>query len=156
MFKILYLFPVLWLVGCKLIPSLPPVDLRDSAWNVIEGQAIWRAKADAPELAGEFLLATNVNHAVYFQFSKPPFPMIVAQATAKGWQLEIPTQGRRYSGPGAPPARIIWLRLPSLLRGAPAPKHWSWARTGDTWKLANAKTGESIEGVFSAPTKEAP
>jgi len=156
MFKILYLFPVLWLAGCKLIPTLPRVDLHDAAWRVLEGQAVWRPNRTAPELAGEFLLATNVNHAIYFQFSKAPFPMIVAQSTAKGWQLEIPIRGKCYSGPGSPPARVIWLRLPALLRGEPPPKHWLWTHSGDHWTLANEKTGESIDGVLNARVMEAP
>lgn len=149
MFKILYLFPVLLLTGCQLIPALPPVDLHDPAWHVTEGQAVWRSSRSTPELAGEFLLATNANKAVYFQFSKPPFPIVVAQSSSKGWQLEIPTRKKTYSGPGAPPARIIWLRLPALLRGEPPPKNWTWSRQGDSWTLENQKTGESIEGIFS-------
>ena len=153
MFKILYLFPALLLTGCQLIPALPPVDLKDPAWNIVEGQAVWRANSKAPELAGEFLLATNVNNAVYFQFSKPPFPVIVAQSTSKGWQLEIPTRKKTYSGPGAPPSRIIWLRLPALLRGDPPPKNWTWTRKADSWTLKNQKTGESIEGLLTTETK---
>jgi hypothetical protein len=149
MFKILYLFPALVLAGCQLIPALPPVDLADPSWNTVEGQAVWRSKRSAPEIAGEFLLATNASNAIYFQFSKPPFPMIVAQSTAKGWQLDIPTRKKTYSGPGAAPSRIIWLRLPALLRGEPPPKGWIWTRQGDTWRLKNEKTGEEIEGVLN-------
>jgi hypothetical protein len=151
MFKILYLFPALLLTGCQLIPALPPVDLAAPGWSMVEGQAIWRPKRDAPELAGEFLLATNVIHAIYFQFNKAPFPLVVAQASANGWQLEIPTKGKIYSGPGAAPARIIWLRLPALLRGEPPPGDWTWARSGETWTLKNKKTGEEIQGVFTTP-----
>lgn len=149
MFKILYLFPALLLTGCQLIPALPPVDLAGPGWNIVEGQAVWRANRNAPEIAGEFLLATNVNHAIYFQFSKPPFPMLVAQSTAKGWQMEIPTRRKVYSGPGTPPSRIIWLRLPALLRGEPPPKNWTWARKGNSWTLENKKTGELIEGLLT-------
>src|SRR5205823_11461642 len=98
----------------------------EPGWRVREGQAVWRVKRAAPEIAGEVLLATCADGRSFVQFTKTPFPFLIGQTTTNTWQAELPTQNRRYSGRGKPPKRLIWLYLPRLLSGAPASKGWSW------------------------------
>ena len=136
--------------GCATVPALPPANLKDSAWTVHEGQAVWKAKRDAPEMAGEILVATQPDGRAFVQFTKTPFPFVIAQTTTNSWQIESPVQNKRYSGPGRPPARLIWLHLPIALTGRPPPEPWSWRRLENNgWKLENRKTGESLEGYFT-------
>jgi hypothetical protein len=115
-----------------------------------QGQAVWQRNRRAPELAGEVLLATREDGHVLVQFSKPPFPLVVAQKTADTWEVRIPTQNQFYSGRGRPPARLIWLYLPSLLSGGEPPKGWSWQKQeGNRWHLENPSTGEVLDGYFT-------
>ena len=143
------LFPFL-LTACHTIAPLPPASLKDPAWTVREGQAVWKSKRGAPEIAGEILVATQPDGRAFVQFTKTPFPFVIAQATTNSWQIELPTQNKRYSGPGHPPARLIWLHLPAALISRPPPKPWSWQRLeNNRWVLENLASGESLEGYFS-------
>ena len=145
--------------GCRLLPTLPPANLSEPGWHIREGQAVWRMKRDAPEIAGEVLLAINADGRAFVQFTKTPFPFLIGQSTTNRWQVELPTQNRRYSGPGKPPTRLIWLYLPRMLAGNPPPKNWSWQQLeASRWRLENAKTGELIEGYFASAsaTQRAP
>ncbi|HLP78705.1 MAG TPA: hypothetical protein VK327_17505, partial [Candidatus Paceibacterota bacterium] len=99
-------------VGCQTTPLLPPANLSAPGWKTFQGQAIWRAKRDAPEIAGEILLATNSNGRMFVQFTKTPFPFVIAQTTTNTWQIESPAQNRTYAGHGSPPLRLIWFQLP--------------------------------------------
>src|SRR5262245_37114433 len=112
--------------GCHLVPPLPAVNLSEPGWRVREGQAVWRAKRDAPEIAGEILVATRPDGRAFVQFTKTPFPFMIAQTTTNTWQAEMPTQNRLYSGRGKPPTRLIWLYLPRVLSGAAPPQGWHW------------------------------
>lgn len=57
---------------------------------------------------------------------------------------------KTYSGPGKPPARILWLWLPRCLAGETPPKKLSWQQLDkDSWRLENRATGESLEGYLS-------
>ncbi len=122
-------WPVLGLLfgtlGCHSVPRLAPVNLKEGGWTVREGQGVWQAKKGR-EVAGEILLATSKDGRAFVQFSKNPFPLIIAQSTTNTWEVEIPTQNKRYSGRGLPPARLTWLYLPRVLSGQPPPKGWSW------------------------------
>ncbi len=148
-----YSLPVVLLMssctGCHTLSPLPSVNLKEPGWTVLEGQAVWRTTRKAPELAGEVLLATQSGARAFVQFSKAPFPMLVAQTTTNAWQVELPARNKRYSGRGKPPARLIWLYLPALLSGEAPPKGWSWSRQQNRWKLENRSTGEALEGYFS-------
>ena len=136
--------------GCQMVPRLPPANLSSPGWQIREGQAVWRMKRDAPEIAGEVLLATAAGGRAFVQFTKTPFPFLIAQSTTNTWQAELPTQNRRYSGRGKPPQRLIWLYLPRLLSGAAPPKGWEWQQSeGNRWRLENRKTGEMLEGYFA-------
>jgi hypothetical protein len=150
---ILFGWVLLSLTACSTTP-LPPVNLQQPGWTVREGQAVWKRDRTAPEIAGEVLVASDKNGQEFVQFTKTPFPMIIAQSASNHWQVEIPMQNKRYSGPGSPPARLIWLYLPRLLSGQPPPKNWSWnALADDRWQLENHRTGESISGYLSPPAR---
>src|SRR6266545_7862873 len=44
-------------MACRTAPALPPVNLSEPRWTIQQGQAVWRSRRDAPEIAGELLLA---------------------------------------------------------------------------------------------------
>ena len=142
-------FLIFVLTGCRSLPPLPQANLSEPGWKVYEGQAVWRAKKDAPEIAGEILLATNRNNGAFVQFTKTPFPIVIAQTTANAWQVEAPAKSRRYTRSGSPPARVLWLQLPRAFQGLPLPKKWSWKNSDDGWRIENISTGESLEGFFT-------
>lgn len=131
-----------------LFHPLPPADLNEPGWEIRTGQAVWRLPHGETELAGDLLIATCSNHRAFLQFTKSPFPLLVAQENASRWEVALPSQNKRYAGKGAPPKRLIWLYLPRILQGAPAPKGWTWHLDADGWQLENAETGESLEGFF--------
>lgn len=109
---------------------------------------MWRRNRKAPEIAGDFLAATRSDGSAFVQFTKTPIPFAVAQMSSKGWQIEIPPQNKRFSGPGSPPSRIVWLQLANELLDKPLAKRWTWTETGGNWRLQNSSTGESLEGYF--------
>jgi len=140
------------LAGCRTVHPLPPANLSEPGWKVREGQAVWRSKKDAPELAGEILVATRhgPEHATFVQFTKSPLPFMVAQTTGNSWQIHSVPDNRTYTGRGKPPSRIMWLHLADCLAGRPPPKPWQWeASNDDHWRLYNPLTGESLEGYLS-------
>jgi hypothetical protein len=135
--------------GCHTRP-LPPTNFTEPGWKIQQGQAVWRAKQDATELAGELLFATNLDNRTVLQFTKTPFPFVVAQTTPQGWQLEVPAQNKKYSGSGKAPARISWFHLANAFRGVLPPKPWVFERNGDeNWRLINRSSGEMIEGFLA-------
>src|SRR5581483_4578128 len=134
--------------GCRTTP-LPRVDLAEPGWTAREGQAVWQARRSAPEIAGDLLVATNREGRAFVQFTKTPFPLVVAQLTTNAWQIESPTENRRYSGRGSPPGRVLWLQLPRALAGVPLRSPWTWHNDGTLWRLENRSTGESLEGSLT-------
>ncbi len=146
---------LLWLAclalgGCATVPRFAPANLNSPGWKLLQGQAVWRRSKSAPELAGELLLATNVDERAFVQFSKGSLPFLGAQSTPGAWQVEVPTQNQRFSGHGRPPARLIFLYLPLALEGKPLPARWSWQMTADeNWRLEDRSTGQSISGFFT-------
>jgi hypothetical protein len=148
-FAALGCFLALATTGCRTVAPLPAVNLEEPGWTVRQGQAVWRPGRGAPEIAGEILVAWRGERA-FVQFSKPPFPLVTAQKTARAWELEVPAENRRYSGPGKPPRRLIWLHLPEILDGGPPPRGWSWKVLGEGgWRLESQKDGQSLEGYFA-------
>ena len=136
--------------GCRSVPPLPAVDLKEPGWTVHQGQAVWKRGPEMPEIAGEILVATRPNGRAFVQFSKNPFPLVIAQRTSNTWQVETPTDGKRYSGHGTPPARLIFLHLANVLSGSPPPKGWTWQKANDNgWRLTNPSRGESLEVFFA-------
>lgn len=150
-FAALYLLSsVLFLAfGCNTRP-LPPANLSETGWKIQQGQAVWRAKKTSPEIAGELFLATNSAGRMVIQFTKTPFPFIIAQTATNSWQLEVPAQNKKYSGPGKPPARISWFHLPPALNGIAPPTPWIFhQRENENWRLENKSSGEMIEGYLA-------
>lgn len=135
--------------GCKTLPPLPAVDLSELSWKIQKGQAVWKPKKDATEIAGELLVATNPDGRAFIQFTKTPFPIAVAQVTPKGWQIEFGAVNKTFTGRGKPWQRFIWLQLLRFIAGAENSRMWAWETSGKNgWLLRNRITGESLEGFL--------
>jgi hypothetical protein len=139
-------------MGCQTIKPLPAVDLAQAGWLVRQGQAVWKSKANAPEIAGELVLATRPDGASFLQFTKTPLPFVVAQTSSNAWQIQFVPENRTFSGPGTPPRRLLWLHLARCLNGKCDEKHFTFKTlpTGNQ-VLEDRNTGESIEFFLSAP-----
>ncbi|HYG23537.1 MAG TPA: hypothetical protein VEH04_12195 [Verrucomicrobiae bacterium] len=152
------LLAVFLTAGCRSLPPLPRADLAAPGWTVFQGQALWRSEHEAPEIAGELVVAFHNDGRTLVQFSKTPFPLVIAQTTANAWQIEAPVENRRFARNGAPPRRVLWFHLPELLQssaGEKPPEPWSWRKNGDELRVENRSTGEHLEG-FLEPAAKAP
>ncbi len=143
----------LWLVlavfatnGCRTFPPLPSVDLAERGWSVRQGQAVWKSSSTAPEIAGELVVATRPDGSSFLQFTKTPLPFVVAQTTSNSWQIQFVPENRRFSGPGKPPRRLLWLQLARCADGNCDAKQFSFTTlpNGNRF-LQDRKSGESIE-----------
>lgn len=153
------------LTGCQTIAPLPPVDLAQPGWTVRTGQAVWRPHAGAAGLAGDLLVAAHADGRTFVQFSKTPFPLVLAQTTSRGWQIHFAPNNRTLRAAGPPPPRLLWLHLAAgLLNGTPPPRNIE--RRGPeaesaaavaalpvppagTWRWVNRATGETLEGFLN-------
>jgi hypothetical protein len=157
MFKIFlrsggYLLVILMVLlsGCALFSKpIPAADLNQPGWTVREGQAVWRFPQKKLDIAGEIVVATRPEGHAVVQFTKAPFPFVLAQIAQSRWDVEFPPQKKHYSGRGTPPKRIIWLYLPLVLEGKPPPENWTWQQDGAHWRLENHVNEESLEGYFN-------
>jgi hypothetical protein len=147
---------ILFLIACACHtpPPLPPVDVKQPGWRLLQGQAVWSLPRHSAEIAGDILVASGPDGRDYVEFSKTPFPMVIAQANHNQWEVDFPLQNKHYAGPGEPPQRLIWLYLLRILAGQSAPQGWAWSQDASGWKLQNQNTGESIAGYFSAPATQ--
>jgi hypothetical protein len=141
-----------WLVvlaaGCQTSRPLPPADLSAPGWQIKHGQAVWRPLKNEPEIAGDLMLATRPG-ASFVQFTKTPFPLVTAQTAGGEWEIQLGPEGKTYSGKGAGPARLIWLRLDDVLfRGSSLPRGWSADISDEQWRFEHQSTGETLEGYF--------
>jgi len=117
---------------------------------VEQGQAIWRLPARRLELAGELTLALHADGRCLLQFSKTPFTLVTGQCSDTRWQIEFPPQRLSFGGSGQPPARFAWLHLCRALSGSGLSPVWRFHRRADGgWRLANTRSGESVEGFLS-------
>jgi hypothetical protein len=133
--------------GCRTLPQFPPVNLQDPAWTVREAQVLWIREADAVPLAGELLVAIAAQERGYAQFTKNPFPLLVAQTDARGWELTVPPEKKRYSAKGRPPARVGLFQFAEVLRGRPPAASWDWrVPEAGAFILEHRVTGERVEG----------
>jgi hypothetical protein len=140
---------VLASAGCRTAAvHIPPANLQQPGWTVHQGQAVWHIPQGKREIAGEVLVATGLEQRAFVQFSKSPFPLVIAQATGDSWEIEFPAQNKHYSGRGTPPKRIIWLYLPRVLSNHLLPKNWTWKQDSSGWRLENHSNGEVLEGYF--------
>lgn len=136
--------------GCRIASPLPSADLSAPGWSVLQGEAVWKPTASRPELAGDLLVATNVNGNCFILFSKDPFPMATAQVSGDQWQIEFGADKYSWHGRGTPPQRFSWFLLPRALLGVGPGGNWSFAHPDtNSWRLQNLRTGEVLEGGFT-------
>jgi len=135
--------------GCRTLTPLPPANLSEPGWTVRQGQAVWRSGRGMPEIAGELLVATRPGGNEFIQFTKTPFPLVIAQKAANHWQIQFSTENKRFAGLGKPPARLIWLWLSPALSGQLPAEKWSWHQNENGWGLENRGNGERLEGYFT-------
>lgn len=136
--------------GCRTAAPLQPVNLQEPGWTIRQGQALWTREQGAQEIAGEILVASRPDGSAFVQFTKNPFPLVTAQNTPTRWQVETPTEGKRYSGRGNPPKRLLFLYVPRALAGRSLPSGWTWEHLPNGgWLLANPDSGQSLEIHFS-------
>jgi hypothetical protein len=134
-------------IGCRTAGPLPPADFSAPGWHVRQGQALWKPAASRPELAGDLLLATNVNGNCFIQFSKLPFPLVTAQVSGDQWQIEFGADKYSWHGHGTPPDRFGWFQLPHALRDPNIGGNWRFTRVEtNSWRLENLHTDETLEG----------
>jgi hypothetical protein len=146
-----FLGPLLLLLnGCQTAAPLPPVNLSEPGWKVRQGQALWKSGRDAPEIAGEILMASHSDGRGWIQFIKTPLPLVTAQLTAGKWQIEFIPQKRIYAGNDEPPVRFLWLQLLRALHGVTPPPslHFHQGRNG-SWLLENTTNGEILSGYLN-------
>jgi len=145
--SLFWMVTVLGCAACRTVPPLAPANLSEPGWTIREGQAVWRPKIGAPEIAGELLVATHRNAQTFLQFTKTPLPLVVARLTTNRWQIEFVTDHRAFSGHGQPPSRFGWLQLARCVAGAAPPAKWHWEKLpDDRWRLENQISGETFEG----------
>ncbi len=137
------------LVGCSSVTPLPEVDLNAPGWTVWTGQALWKAEASQPAIAGEIVLARHQNSDVLISFAKPPVPIFTAQTYGKRWTIDLIHNQRSHSGTNGPPARFVWFQIPALIQDSTMPKGWQVDAEDDSiWQLRNPDSGESIRVVL--------
>jgi len=148
--SLFWMVTVLGCAACRTVPPLAPANLSEPGWTIREGQAVWRPKIGAPEIAGELLVATHRNGQTFLQFTKTPLPLVVARITTNRWQIEFVTDHRAFSGHGRPPSRFGWLHLARCVAGAAPPAKWHWEKLpDDRWRLENRISGETFEGFLT-------
>jgi hypothetical protein len=147
---LLLLIALLSCLACKTAAPLPKVNLQEPGWTVRQGQAVWHLEHGTREIAGDLVIANAPDDRSFVQFSKSPFPLVIAQSNASQWAVEFPPRNKHYAGRGHPPLRLIWLYLPRVLAGKPPPTGWIWRRDNTEWHLENPSTGESLEGYFDS------
>ncbi len=146
-FSILVLLFAVITGGC-VTPPLAPANLSAPGWTVQEGQAVWKATASRPEIAGDLIVATNTDGDCFVQFTKTPLTLAVAQIAAGHWQLEFGNDQYSWRGSGAPPDRFVWFQLPRAFSGAPLQADWHFQSSANGWQFDNSHTGEKLEGEF--------
>lgn len=137
--------------GCA-VPVMAPLDIAEPGWRVRETEVVWRPSAKAPELMGELIVAHHVDGRRWVQFGKQGLPWLTARRDPLGWTLETTMRRGVTGGRGHPPARVPWFLVDDLPPSRPtgmSPWHLQTMGTGPgaAWKLANAATGEFVEGT---------
>jgi hypothetical protein len=141
---------VVQLLGCRTVAPLPPADLAAPGWQTRTGQAVWQPGRNAAEITGELLVATRADGETFVQFTKNPFPFIIARSTTNSWQIEIPPAEKFYSGRGTPSARLIWLQFARWIQHETlADSIRASSDDAQHWRLENTANGETLEGVLN-------
>jgi hypothetical protein len=135
--------------SCRTLPPLPPVNLSEPGWTLHQGQALWRTKRDAPEVAGEIIFATNARGGSLLQLTKNPLPFVTVQTRGESWQIEFVPERRRFSGQEPPNTRLLWVHLARALNGTRPPPSLHFERNEPHgFRIENPKTGEAITGFL--------
>jgi hypothetical protein len=143
------LLALVFCVSCRTNKPLPTADFSQPGWRVLEGQAIWKPAGDHPEMAGDLLVATNVNGNYFLQLTKFPFPLVTTINMDDQWQIEFGAEEHSWRGRGNPPERFVWFQLPGALLGEKPAGNWHFENLGtNSWRLENPQSGESLEGGF--------
>ena len=136
--------------SCRTIPPRPAVNLSEPGWTLHQGQALWRSKAGAPEIAGEILFATHAGGRTVLQLTKTPLPFVSAQTRGEEWEIEFVPQRRSFSGRGTPTPRLLWIHLARALNGTKPPMPLEFEQTEPHgFTLENPNTGERITGFLN-------
>lgn len=139
-----------FLVGCRTGPLMKSLVIDEKTWTVRRGQAVWQAGRNAPQIAGDLLVATNRDDQSVVHFTKAPFPTIIAQATPTQWQVQFFPERRTLSGPGQPPDEIVWFQLSRALAGIPVTPPWTFQTQNESgWQLKSSASGERLEGYLA-------
>ena len=118
-------------------------------WRVQEGQALWRPGRDLPEISGDLVLAVHEDGRCLVQFDKTPLSLVSVQTTPTEWLIRFSARRMGFSGRGPGPTRFAWLYLQTALAGEPLPPPLRFECQPDgNWRLANPRTGETLEGKF--------
>jgi len=142
---------LLWgmvLSSCSTGVSLPEVDLSAPGWTVWNGQALWKAEAERPAIAGEIVLARHDNGDVLINFAKPPVPIFTAQLSGVNWKIDFIYSQNTHSGTDGAPSRFVWFQIPSLLQSAVVPEGWQVQVAKPVWELLDPNSGEHIRLVL--------
>ena len=144
------LLAIFLFTSCRTIPPLPSVNLSEPGWALHQGQAVWRSKTDAPEIAGEILFATQAQGRTMLQMTKTPLPFVTVQTRGEEWEIEFVPQHRTFSGRGTPTPRLLWIHLARALNGTKPPAPLKFEQTEPHgFTLENPKTGEMISGFLN-------
>ena len=144
-----FLLALVFCASCTTNKTLPTADFSQPGWRVLEGQAVWKPSNNRPEMAGDLLLATNVNGNYFVQLTKSPFPVVTAMDMNDHWQIEFGVDQHSWRGRGNPPERFVWFQLPGALLGEKPSGNWQFDNLGaNSWRLVNANSGETLEGGF--------
>lgn len=114
--------------SCRTPPKAAPIDLSGSDWQTRQGQALWRSKKDAPEIAGEVVLGTNSTGRAFLQFLKNPLPLVTAENSPDRWSIEFIPEQRSFSGGGTPPVQLTWLHLLRAFQDIKPPKRFAFTK----------------------------
>jgi hypothetical protein len=137
------------LTSCRTAGPMPIGDFSPPGWRVCQGQAARTPGHDRPELAGDLLLATNVNGNFFVQFTKDPFPLATAESMGGQWQIEFGASEHSGRGRGEPPARFVWFQLPRAPLDEKIARNWHFENvTANSWRLENRRAGETLKGGF--------
>jgi hypothetical protein len=133
------------LTGCQTGPKLKPVNLSEPGWKLHQGQALWQQKRDAPEIAGEVVLAVHTDGRAFIQFLKNPLPLVSAEVGPNGWHIDFIPQKRSFSGRGIPPRQLFWLHLLRGLQEIVPPEDFTmWTTFEGGTRIEDKRTGETI------------
>jgi hypothetical protein len=136
-------------VACRSLGPLPPANVSEPGWTVRQGQAVWQRGRDAPELVGDLTVGTRGGSEGFVQFSKGPFPILVAQVGPGVWEVHAPAENKRYAGRGEAPGRVAFLALLRAVLGQTPPSGWWWQPQAEgRWRLENRRKGEWLEGYL--------